>query len=101
MAYCGPRGIALSEFLRWDRKDQEAALSWSAFENRRCTSCGTHPDEWAEDKLAFHAHLEECRGCRDKDRLTATEDAKGDGRYVVMAGGSAADCERCKPMPVS
>lgn len=99
MAYCGPRGIALSEFLRWDPKDQEAALAWAAYEGRRCKSCGTHPDEWADDKLAYHAHLTECRGCKHLQRLSNTDEAKrGDGRFVVMQGGSAADCPQCRPM---
>jgi hypothetical protein len=98
MAYCGPRGIALSEFLRWDVGDQDAAIDWAAFEERRCRSCGTHPDEWTDDKTAYHAHLTECRGCKQLQRLSKTDDAKaGDGRFAVMAGGSAADCPRCKP----
>jgi hypothetical protein len=99
MAYCGPRGIALSEFLRWDRADQDAALAWSAYENRRCGNCGTHPEEWREDQLAYHAHLIECRGCRQKQRLANTDEAKqGEGRYAVMAGGSPLDCPQCKPL---
>lgn len=98
MDYCGPRGIALDEFLRWSPRSQEAALVWSAYEGRRCKQCGTHPDEWAEDKLAYHAHLTECRGCRQQQRLAATDEAKrGEGRYAVMAGGSAADCPQCRP----
>lgn len=98
MAYCGPRGIPLSQFLQWPRADQDAALSWSAFENRRCKSCGTHPDEWDDDRLAYHAHLTECRGCKQSQRLAARDDAqRGEGRYVVMAGGSAANCQQCNP----
>jgi hypothetical protein len=101
MAYCGPRGIALSEFLRWDRADQDAALAWTAYENRRCSHCGTHPDEWAEDKLAYHAHLSECRGCKQLQRLSNTNDAKtGEGRYARMQGGPATDCQNCNPPEV-
>lgn len=99
MAYCGPRGIALSEFLRWERADQDAALAWASFEARRCKNCGTHPDEWAEDKLAYHAHLTECVGCRQVQRLSSTEEARqSEGRYAVLSGGSAAHCPRCAPM---
>lgn len=98
MAYCGPRGIALSEFLRWSSKDQEAALAWSAYEGRRCKSCGTHPDEWAEDKTAYHAHITECRGCRDLQRLSNTDQANGEGKFAVMSGGPAVECRQCKPM---
>ena len=100
MAYCGPRGIPLSEFLRWDRKDQNAALTWQMHENRRCRSCGTHPDDWAEDKLAYHAHLAECPGCKQQQhRSKADPEAReGDGRFVVMQGGPAADCLQCRPL---
>jgi hypothetical protein len=109
MGYCGPRGIPLSVFLgrkvhpgvdpEWTAADREDALAWADFEARRCTSCGTHPDEWAEDRqTAYHAHLKECRGCTQQRRLAATDEAKrGEGRYVVMAGGSAADCPQCRP----
>jgi len=100
MAYCGPRGIPLEgEFLKWSRADQNHALAWEAHENRRCRSCGTHPEEWAEDKLAYHAHLTECRGCKQLQRLAKTEEAhESEGRAAVMAGGSAAHCSRCAPM---
>lgn len=101
MAYCGPRGIPIDEFLRWPVTSQEAALDWQAFEARRCKHCGTHPDEWADDKLAYHAHLTECVGCRQLQRLSNTEKAKkGDGVYALTAGGSAAACPQCKPMPI-
>lgn len=101
MAYCGPKGIALDEFLRWSKASQEAALAWQAHENRRCKSCGTHPEEWVEDKTAYHAHLTECRGCKQIQRLSHTDKAKeGDGRFAVMAGGGAADCRQCKPLRV-
>jgi hypothetical protein len=101
MAYCGPRGIPLSEFLRWDRTDQDAALAWSAHENRRCGNCGTHPDEWAEEQFPYHAHLTECRGCKQLQRLSNTDEAKsGDGRYSVMAPGGAAECAHCRPLEV-
>jgi hypothetical protein len=109
MAYCGPRGIPLSVFLgrpvrpgvdpEWTASDQENALAWADFEARRCNNCGTHPDEWADDKYAYHAHLTECRGCKQQQRLSDTDEArKGEGRYAVMASGSAADCPRCKPI---
>jgi hypothetical protein len=98
MAYCGPRGIPLSEFLRWSRADQDAALAWTAHENRRCGNCGTHPDEWSEDNLAYHAHLTECVGCRQLQRLANTDDAKtGEGRFAVMMGGPATACQNCNP----
>jgi hypothetical protein len=110
MAYCGPRGVPSSVFLgrvvrpgvdpEWLPSDREDALAWTAYEGRRCRGCGTHPDEWSEDKSAYHAHLTECRGCRQQQRLTSTDEAKrrGEGVAAVMAHGSAADCPQCKPM---
>ncbi|NUR28508.1 MAG: hypothetical protein HOV83_22160 [Catenulispora sp.] len=107
MAYCGPRGIPLSVFLgravgpsdpQWLPDDRDAALGWAEFEGRRCKNCGTHPEEWADDKYAYHAHLTECIGCRQQQRRAEQDDAKeGHGRYAAMASGSAADCPRCKP----
>jgi tRNA(Ile)-lysidine synthase TilS/MesJ len=98
MAYCGPRGIALSDFLRWDVQDQADALDWAEFEARRCPQCGTHPDEWADDPLAYHAHLEQCPGCKERQRLTESPEAQqGRGIYVRSAVGPAAECPRCRP----
>ncbi|WP_372728975.1 hypothetical protein [Nocardioides sp.] len=86
----------------WLQSDRDDALAWQVHENRRCKSCGTHPEEWAEDKLAFHAHLDECKGCKQRERLAQSDGAKkaGEGVSAVMAHGSAADCLRCKPIPM-
>jgi hypothetical protein len=99
MAYCGPRGIELDAFLRWSEGSQRAALEWMKFEGRRCKSCGTHPDEWAEERYAYHAHLAQCKGCQHQQRLTESRDAQEAGRgvYAVMAYGPAAACPQCMP----
>lgn len=108
MAYCGPRGIPLSVFLgrvvgpadpAWLASDRDAVLSWTSYEGRRCKNCGTHPEEWAEDRYAFHAHLAQCKGCQHQQRLTESRDAREAGRgiYAVMAQGPAAECPQCKP----
>jgi hypothetical protein len=100
MAYCGPRGLPLSEFLRWPAGDQDAALDWADFEARRCTACGTHPDEWAADPLAYHAHLEQCRGCKEQQRISESAEARQErGVHVRIAMGPAAACPRCQPLP--
>lgn len=99
MAYCGPRGIALSTFLRWTQSDQDAALEWAAHEARRC-SCGTHPDDWAEDPHAHHAHLSaQCPGCLARHRLTQRlgKDGLDPGVQVVLPRTSAAACPQCNP----
>jgi hypothetical protein len=102
MAYCGPRGIALSEFLRWDRSDQDAALEWQAREGRRCKQCGTDPLDWSEDRFAFHAHVgDQCPGCLARHRREQAE-KKNDGglqpgEHVELAHGPFGDCPRCNP----
>jgi hypothetical protein len=63
MAYCGPKGIPLSEFLAWGEDDQDAALQWQSHESHRCGQCGTHPDEWGGDRFAFLPEPSRCRGC--------------------------------------
>jgi hypothetical protein len=100
MAYCGPRGIALSAFLRWAQTDQDAALEWAAHEARRCSGCGTHPDDWADNPHAHHAHLsDECPGCLARHRHTEGlgDRAKDPGVSVVLPRGPARDCPQCNP----
>jgi hypothetical protein len=103
MAYCGPRGIALADFLRWSRDSQNAALEWQARESRRCRGCGTHPDDWAEDQHAHHAHLsDQCPGCLRAASVERhfTDNGKkplDPGVTVLLPHGPAKDCPRCNP----
>ena len=89
MAYCGPRGIPLSEFLSWDEADQDAALAWQAYEARRCRSCGTHPDEWDPTKGgrrdAYTAEVVICPGCRELDLARERQsDTKIHGAHLML-----------------
>lgn len=103
MAYCGPRGIELDAFLQWSPYSQDAALAWQAHESRRCRSCGTHPDDWRESiggsRHAWHAEDFTCLGCVQLQQRAETNEVKSGGRgiHIRLSGGSAADCERCKP----
>jgi len=90
MAYCGPRGIPLSAFLGWDPADQAAALQWQAYENRRCQSCGYHPEEGDR-----HAHVDVCPGCVARAHVDESDDAKVRGAHVRMAAGTPGTCPRC------
>lgn len=67
MAYCAPKGIPLSQFLTWPKTDQDAALAWQSHEARRCSQCGTHPDDYDPDaggrRHAWHPAVEVCEGC--------------------------------------
>lgn len=75
MDYCGPRGIPLSEFLSWDDDDQDAALLWQAHESRRCSGCGTHPEEWdpatGGRRDAYKPELRMCPGCMQLEQRRA------------------------------
>lgn len=90
MAYCGPRGIPLEEFLEWGDLSQDAALAWQSYENRRCQSCGHHPEEGPR-----HAHVDVCPGCVARSHIDESEDAKVRGAHVRMAAGTPGTCQRC------
>lgn len=90
MAYCGPRGIPLSQFLEWSQEDQDAALGWSSYEARRCRSCGRHPAEGET-----HVHVDVCPGCIAVDKANQTDDAKVPGAHTRLVGGSFKSCSRC------
>lgn len=88
MAYCGPRGIPLSEFLSWDETDQDAAMAWQMHEARRCPSCKTHPDEWDEDaggrRDAYAADIAVCPGCRTLDAARSRHEDTPPGAHLIL-----------------
>lgn len=67
VGYCAPLGIPLSQFLRWSKADQDVAVAWHIESQRRCSSCGTHPDDWDPDAGghldAYVPATEICPGC--------------------------------------
>lgn len=95
MAYCGPRGIPLSHFLAWPAPDQEAALAWQAQEARRCSGCGTDPDDWAGDAAAWHVETVLCPGCAKRAGAQADLEHKPKGTTVRLARGAEQECESC------
>jgi hypothetical protein len=106
MAYCGPKGIPLSQFLAWDKTDQDAALAWQQHENRRCSGCGTHPDDWNEkaggDRHAWHAEHAACPGCAALEHhreLPEMQDNRIKGLQLRLAPGPNGTCPRCRPLP--
>lgn len=70
MAYCAPRGLPHSEFLRWDADDRDKALTWLMHDLERCPSCGTRPEDWdpehGGDRHAYAWEPRACRGCEVK-----------------------------------
>jgi hypothetical protein len=100
MAYCGPRGIPLSDFLSWSDDDQDAALGWQSDDNARCRSCGTHPDEWrVGGRRAFHAHARRCPGCEQLEQVRAAAPLDGEGVHHHLARGTAKGCPVCDLPP--
>lgn len=100
MAYCGPHGIPLSQFLDWPQADQQAALSWQAHESRRCNGCGTHPDDWAGNRDAFHGEHYQCPGCLKAHRESEhpnVKDGKIPALHVRLKPGPKHACEWCNP----
>jgi hypothetical protein len=101
MAYCGPKGIPLSTFLKWSESDQQAALAWQGHEARR-HSCGTHPEDWADPTgrpvEAVHYVEQICRGCQvlqaAQERLEAGRD-RTRGLGLVAHHGPRAGCTSC------
>jgi hypothetical protein len=73
MAYCGPRGIALSAFLAWSQGDQDAALAWQAREGSRCGGCGTHEADWDDDNRAWVPEVHICPGCEQLEQARAAQ----------------------------
>lgn len=90
MAYCGPKGIPLSQFLAWSPTDQEAALAWQAREASRCPGCGTPEADWDEtdggSRHAWVADLHICQGCVQIEaaRTQLDGDPKLRGRHIRL-----------------
>lgn len=88
MAYCGPRGIPLSAFLAWRDDDQQAALAWQAYENRRCNDCGTHPEDWDEtqggSRDAWRVELSHCQGCAELQQAMESDQTKRRGVHLHL-----------------
>lgn len=86
MAYCGPKGIPLDEFLSWSQHSQDAALHWQAQEARRCPGCSTLPEEWEPDLggsgNAYIAERVICPGCARLN--TVREDQPPPGRHYRL-----------------
>lgn len=108
MAYCGPKGIPLHEFLAWPQESQQAALMWQAHEARRCPDCRTHREEWFDEDgkptRPQHWHQEVCPGCQAKQRAAADAEKDEDGTkgtVLVAADGPEHLCPSCRRTPIN
>lgn len=66
MSYCHEHGIPHSKFLSWSAEDRSKALAYTLEKATRCTMCGTAQWEWDEDKFAYTAIEDFCKGCYQK-----------------------------------
>lgn len=85
MDYCAERGIPHSEFLEWDDVDRAKALAWMYESASRCSSCGTAPWEWEDDRFAYEPIENTCRGCELKDLVRDDpERVQHPGVYITL-----------------
>ncbi len=85
LAYVVPLGIAHSTFLAWDEDDQDKALAYMREKAKVCV-CGTRPEEWEENRLAYISHSSVCLGCRaiEEERHNVPSDERGWGAKVYL-----------------
>ena len=84
MSYCHEKGIPHSAFLEWDPEDRAKILAYSMETGGRCSSCGTAPWEWEENKYAYTAIDEFCTGCYQKSVFSDQESRSLPGTNVKL-----------------
>jgi len=84
MSYCFEKGIPHSVFLDWNPEDRAKAIAYSMEQALRCTMCGTAQWEWDEDKFAYTALDEFCKGCYQKSVFSDTESRSLPGTNVKL-----------------
>lgn len=99
MAYLGPRGLPHSWFLggpfRWTQADRDKALAWQEMHRQTCQRCGTRPDQWKEDRRAFHTEVRVCPGCevmeRGQEEFEDPAIKNLRGKQLIMVQGAPRD----------
>lgn len=71
-------------FLEWDPEDRAKVLAYVMEQNTRCTLCGTASWEWEENKFAYTAVDDFCRGCYQKSVFSDTESSSLPGTNVKL-----------------
>lgn len=90
LSYCVPLGIPHSVFRRWRDDDRAKALEFIREQNRRCGSCGTRKDEWAEDPDVYVGDIEICEGCARIEQERENDIAKRPGAKIGLLPRRAA-----------
>jgi len=84
MSYCFEHGIPHSKFLSWDAEDRAKTMAYALESAQRCSMCGTAPWEWEENKFAYTAMDEFCRGCYQKSVFSDTQGSSLPGTNVKL-----------------
>lgn len=69
----------------WTEDDQDKAIEWTRRRARRCPGCGTMPEEWERDPVAYVAGSSRCLGCEalEQERANVPDHAKGVRIYLT------------------
>jgi hypothetical protein len=84
MQFCNENGIPHSEFLTWNPEDRAKAMAFVMETALRCNLCGTAPWEWEDNKFAYQATEEFCKGCYQKAVFTDTQSKSLPGTNVKL-----------------
>lgn len=61
---------------QWNELDREYALAYQLVESGRCNGCGTHKDEWEDDRFAYVAQAWVCPGCENLENERHNDPSK-------------------------
>ena len=84
MSYCYEKAIPHSEFLKWDPGDRAKVLAFAMEQTSRCSMCGTAEWEWEENKFAYTAVEDFCKGCYQKSVFSDREGTSLPGTNVKL-----------------
>ena len=85
MSFCNEVGIPHSVFLqKWSPEDRSKARAFMIEKAQRCSLCGTAPWEWEENKFAYTAADDFCRGCYQKAVFSDQESNNLPGTTVKL-----------------
>ena len=84
MSYCYENAIPHSVFLEWEPEDKAKALAFAIEKSERCDMCGTAPWEWEENRFAYTAVDEFCKGCYQKSIFEDQESTSLPGTNVKL-----------------
>jgi len=84
MGYCSEHAIPHSEWLKWDPEDRAKLVAYLVEDSLRCSMCGTAGWEWEENKFAYTAVDEFCKGCYQKAIFNEAESSSLPGTNAKL-----------------